>query len=81
MTSTPAGGSKGKGHAPTDWRLCAIRDVPSTDHLRALELSMEVVPEQRDTVPAEYAVNTQFLVSGTSDGPPWTGYYATFNGA
>jgi len=42
---------------------------------------MEVVPEQRDTVPAEYAVNTQFLVSGTSEGPPWTGYYATLNRA
>jgi len=42
---------------------------------------MEVMPEQKDTVPAEYAVNTQFLVSGTSEGPPWTGYYATLRGA
>jgi len=23
----------------------------------------------------EYAVNTQFLISGTLDGPPWMGYY------
>jgi len=36
---------------------------------------MDAVPEQRDTIPAEYAVNTQFLVSGMSNGPPWTGYY------
>jgi len=39
---------------------------------------MEVVPEQKDMVPAEFAINTQFLISRTSEGPPWTGYYATF---
>jgi len=42
---------------------------------------MEVIPEQKDTVPVANAVNTQFLVSGTAEGPPWTGYYATFRGA
>jgi len=42
---------------------------------------MEVIPEQKDTVPTANTVNTQFLVSGTSEGPPWTGYYATFRGA
>jgi len=81
MTSTPASSSKGKGRAPTDWRLRAILNVPSPAQLGALELPMEITPEQKDTVPAEYVVNTQFLVSGTSEGPPWTGYYATFNGA
>ena len=42
---------------------------------------MEVNPEQKDTVPAANTVNTQFLISGTAEGPPWTGYYATFRGA
>ena len=42
---------------------------------------MEALPEQRDTVPAEYAVNTDFLVSGTAEGPPWTGYYVRLPGA
>jgi len=80
MTSTPAG-SKGKGRAPTDWCLHAITDIPSIVQLAALELPMEVIPEQKDTVPAEFTGNTQFLISGTSEGPPWTGYYATFRGA
>jgi len=76
MTSTPAG-SKGKGHAPTDWHLRALQNVLTPMQIGALELPMEVIPEQKDTVPTEYAVNTQFLISGTADGPPWTGYYAT----
>jgi len=80
MTSTPSG-SKGKSRAPTDWQLHAIADIPTTTQLGALELPMEVIPEQRDTVPAANVVNMQFLVSGTSKGPPWTGYYATFCGA
>jgi len=80
MTSTPSG-SKGKGRAPTDWRLRAIAEVPTLAQLSALELPMEVTPEQKDTVPAANAVNTQFLVSGTVEGPPWTGYYASFHGA
>jgi len=56
-------------------------DVPSTQQLSLLELPMEVMPKQKDTVSTEYAVNTQFLISGTSEGPPWTGYYATLQGA
>ena len=42
---------------------------------------MEALPEQRDTVPTEYAMNVDFLVSGTADGPPWTGYYVHLAGA
>src|SRR6266704_1490080 len=81
MTSTPTSSLKGKGRAPINWCLCAIKDVPSPAQLGALELPMEVIPEQWDTVPAEYAINMQFLVSGTAEGPPWTGYYATLCGA
>jgi len=80
MTLTPSG-SKGKACTTTNWHLRAIKNVPTTTQLGALELPMEVVSEQKDTVPAEYAVNMQFLVSGTSEGPPWTGYYAIFRGA
>jgi len=69
MMSTPSG-SKGKAHAPTNWCLRTIKDVPSTTQLSLIELPMEVMPEQRDMVPAEYAVNTQFLVSGTARDPP-----------
>src|SRR6266581_977149 len=80
MTSTP-GPSKGKGRAPTDWRLRALPNVPTVEQLSNLVLPMDALPEQRDTVPAEYAVNATFLVSGTSDGPPWMGYYIRLPGA
>jgi len=76
MTLTPSrSGAKGKGRVPTDWRLRTLSNVPTVEQLSNLELSMDALPEQRDTVSAEYAVNTTFLVSGTSDGPPWTGYF------
>jgi len=82
MTSTPSGsGAKGKGRAPTDWRLHALPNVPTVEQLNNLALPMDAMPKQWDTVPAEYAVNTTFLVSGTSDGPPWTGYYVQLPGA
>jgi len=82
MTSTPSGsGVKGKGCAPTDWCLHALSNVPTVEQLSNLELPMEALPEQHDTVPAEYAVNIDFLVSGTAEGPPWTGYYVRLSGA
>jgi len=81
MTSTPAGSSKGKGRAPTDWRLRALPNVPTVEQLSNLELPMEAMPEQRDTVPATNAVNTVFLISGTADNVPWTGYYILLDGA
>ena len=80
MTSTPAGTLKGKGHTPTDWRLCALDNIPTSDQLSALELPMNAMPEQKDTVPAEYTGNVRFLVT-TQDGAPWTGYFATWRGA
>ena len=82
MTSTPSGsGAKGKGRAPTDWRLRTLSNIPTVEQLSNLELPIEALPEQRDTVPAEYAINTTFLVGGTPDGPPWTGYYVQLPGA
>jgi len=81
MTSTPAGAVKGKGCAPTDWHLRALSNVPTVEQLSNLELPMDALPEQQDMVPAVYAMNTQFLVSGMLDGPPWTGYYVQLPGA
>ena len=81
MTSTPAGPSKGKGRAPTDWRLHALPNVPTVEQLRNLELPMEAMPEQWDMVPAANAVNTVFLISGTANNVPWTGYYVLLDGA
>jgi len=81
MTSTPAGSSKGKGRAPTDWRLRTLPNIPTVEQLSNLELPMEAMPEQRDTVPAENAVNTVFLISGTADNIPWMGYYVLLPGA
>ena len=80
MTSTPAGTSKGKGHTPTDWHLRALDNVPTSDQLSALELPMNAMPEQKDTVPTKYTGNVQFLVA-TQEGAPWTGYFATWRGA
>ena len=79
MTSTPAGLSKGKGRTPTDWRLRVLDNVPTLDQLSALALPMNAMPEQKDTVPAEYTGNIQFLVA-TQEGAPWTGYFATWRG-
>ena len=78
--STP-GPLKGKGRAPTDWHLRALPDIPTVEQLSNLELPMEAMPEQWDTVPTEYTTNAQFLVSRTADGPPWTGYYVQLPGA
>jgi len=80
MTSTP-GPSKGKGRAPTDWRLRALSNVPTVEQLSNLELPMDAMPEQQDTVPAAYAINTTFLISGTAEQLPWTGYYVQLPGA
>src|SRR5712691_7009734 len=76
MTSVPSG-SKGKGKTPSDWRLRALQIVPTPDELRGLRLPIKALPEQKDTIPAEYAVNAQFLINDV----PWIGYYAQFNNA
>jgi len=41
---------------------------------------MEAMPEQTDSVPAEFTGNTRYLVSGTPEAGPWTGYYANYRG-
>jgi len=64
-----------------DWRLRTLPNIPTVEQLSNLELPMDALPEQRDTVPAEYTVNADFLISGTAGGPPWTGYYVQLAGA
>src|SRR5260221_2288378 len=76
MTSVPSG-SKGKGRVPSDWRLRALPQVPTPDDLAELRLPIAAFPEQRDTVPVEFAVNTQFLINDV----PWIGYYGQYNNA
>src|SRR5260221_8180320 len=76
MTSVPSG-LKGKGRVPSDWRLRALPQVPTPDDLADLRLPIKAFPEQKDTVPAEYAVNTQFLINDV----PWIGYYGQYNNA
>src|SRR5260221_215234 len=76
MTSVPSG-SKGKGKVPSDWRIRALATVPTPDDLANLHLPIKAFPEQKDTVPAEYAVNTQFLINDV----PWIGYYGQYNNA
>src|SRR5260221_719944 len=73
MTSVPSASTgKGKGRVPSDWRLRALSTVPTPDELADLRLSIKAFPEQKDTVPAEYAVNTQFLINDM----PWISYWA-----
>src|SRR5260221_10784170 len=76
MPSVPSG-SKGKCRVPSDWRLRALSTVPTPDELADLRLPIKAFPEQKDTIPAEYAVNTQFLVNDV----PWIGYYGQYNNA
>src|SRR5712691_13205955 len=76
MTSVPSG-SKGKSRVPSDWQLRALTTIPTSDELADLRLPIKAFPEQKDTVPAEYAVNTQFLINDV----PWIGYYGQYNNA
>src|SRR6267378_7165874 len=81
MTSVPIGRTKGKGRAPSDWHLRAITNIPSSEQLSRLALPMEAMPEQTDSVPAEFTGNTRYLVAGMPEAGPWTGYYANYRGA
>ncbi len=64
MTSVPSG-SKGKGKVPSDWRIRALATIPTPDDLADLRLPIKAFPEQKDTVPAEYAVNTLYWFETT----------------
>jgi hypothetical protein len=65
-----------------DWRVKRLPDLklPSKEQLSQQCCPFILEPEDRDSVPATWTENLQFLVMG-QDNAPWTGYYATFNGA
>ena len=76
---------------PTDWHVRAINQ-PTEESLAVLDLPFETIPEEKDTVPAEFTARVRHLVGGQSiavviDGKevskkaPFTGYYACFKGA
>ena len=73
MTLTPTG-SKGKATAHSVWRLRALDTIPTP------ECPFKVFPEPKDTVPARFTAGTRHLTS-PQENAPWTGYYATLNGA
>ena len=74
MTSTPGGSSL------MDWRVKRLPNLklPSKVQLSQQRCPFILEPEDRDSVPAAWTENLQFLVMG-QDNAPWTGYYATFN--
>jgi hypothetical protein len=55
-----------------DWRVKRLPDLKLPPK--------EQLSQDRDSVPTTWTENLQFLVTG-QDNAPWTGYYATFNGA
>jgi len=81
MTSTPRD-MKGKSRSK-DWR---IRYLPETDDITPEALSnlkcpFDMIPEPRDSVPAEFTKNVQHLLSSQETGTPYTGYYTKLNNA
>jgi len=91
MTLTPSG-SKEKQKTPeglgipTNWCVCTINQ-PTEESLAVLNLPFETIPEEKDTIPAEFTARVCHLVGGQSiaviiDGKevnkkaPFTAYYA-----
>jgi hypothetical protein len=76
MTSTPS------GSLLMDWRVKRLPDLklPPKEQLSQQRCPFILKPEDHDSVPTTWTENLQFLVTG-QDNAPWTGYYATFNGA
>ena len=82
MTSTPQT-SKGKGKQPQkDWHVHALGEGHdySPKALSQLQLPFQVYPEIKDSVPATNTDNVKHLIAGQEE-VPFTGYYATLNGA
>src|SRR5579863_611087 len=81
MTSTP-NPAKGKGKATSsgDWRTRFLDTVLTPESLGQLELPFEVIPEPKDTVPAQYAENVCHLLIGQYN-VLFTGYYAKYKEA
>jgi len=63
-----------------DRRLRNIGRIPTREELAYLQCPFEVFPETKDTVPAQFSENARHLTA-PQENAPWTGYYATLNGA
>jgi len=55
-----------------------IKSLPTCN---AIRLPFEIYPETADCYNSKHTVNLKHLVAGQESGTPWTGYYATLNGA
>jgi hypothetical protein len=65
----------------SDWRSRGLEKVPTEAECDALRLPFAIYPETVDCYDSKYTTNLKHLVAGQEPGTPWTGYYATFNGA
>jgi hypothetical protein len=64
-----------------DWRSRGLERVPTETECNAIRLPFKIYPKTTNCYEAKYTVNLKHLVTGQEPGTPWTGYYATFNGA
>jgi len=64
-----------------DWRSRRLNKVPTEGETSAVRLPFEIYSETADCYGSKYTINLKHLVSGQEPRTPWTGYYATFNGA
>jgi hypothetical protein len=63
-----------------DWRSRGFPITLNIESCAALKLPFEIIPEDRDYYPPEFTTNLRHLVA-LQEGVPWTGWYATYNGA
>jgi hypothetical protein len=64
-----------------DWRSRGLDRVPTESACEAVQLPFEIYPETADCYDMKFTINLKHLVTGQEPGTPWTGYYATLNGA
>ena len=69
-------------HVPKggDYRSRGFLTVPSPEDCAKLRCPFEIYPEDRDYVKKEFTENLRHLVA-RQEHAPWTGYYATLDGA
>src|SRR5712671_76675 len=63
-----------------DWRSCGLIRVPTPKECAAVCLPIKIYPKDHDYVLAKNTVGLKWLVM-PQEVAPWTGYYATFEGA
>jgi len=73
---------KGKGQSK-DWHICYLpeSDNISPEALSSLKCPFNMIPEPKDSVPAEFTENVQHLLGSQDTRVPYIGYYARLNNA